>query len=115
MRRLWLFLVAGWLLIAAVTLSALLSQGLVSGIETFLSDLRHPWRAQFYADLELQLLIFAAWVVWREASLTRGLAFAAATMLLGALFTLAYLLAASVKAKGDVRALLLGSRAHEVS
>jgi len=108
-------LIAGWLLIAAVTVWALGSLGLVAGIETFFSDLRHPWRAQFYADLELQLLVFAAWVVWREERWAHGLSFAVATMLLGALFTLAYLLAGSIKAKGDVRTLLLGSRAGPVS
>ncbi|HZF94090.1 MAG TPA: hypothetical protein VEZ20_04365 [Allosphingosinicella sp.] len=106
-----LLLVAGWLSIAAVTLWALFELGLLALPQTFAADLSHPWRAQLYLDLELQLLVFAAWTVWRERSLGVGLACAAATMLLGALFTLPYLLALSIRAKGDVRRLLLGSRA----
>ena len=111
MRRLRFPVLLGWLILAAVTLWALVALGLLALPETLLTDLRHPWRAQLYLDLELQLLIFAAWVLWRERSLGVGLACAAATMLLGALFTLPYLLFASWKAKGDVRALLLGARA----
>jgi hypothetical protein len=88
-------LILGWLAVAGVTVWAVKVLGLAEGVETFLSDLRHPWRAQFYADLELHLLLFAGWIVWREHSRMRGFAFAAATMLLGALFTLPYLLAAS--------------------
>lgn len=100
----------GWFAIAAVTVWALAELGLLALPRTMLSDLHHPWRAQLYLDLELQLLVFAAWVVWRGRSLPVGLACAAATMLLGALFTLPYLLVASVRAKGDVRRLLLGAR-----
>ena len=106
-----LLLVLGWLLIAAVTLWALAELGLLALPQTFVSDFAHPWRAQLYLDLELQLLVFASWTVWRERGFGVGLACAAATMLLGALFTLPYLLVASIRAKGDVRRLLLGSRA----
>ncbi|MDP8993790.1 MAG: hypothetical protein M3N07_02225 [Pseudomonadota bacterium] len=106
-----ILLVAGWAGIVAITVWAMASLGLAAGVSTFVGDFAHPWRAQFYADLELQLLVFAGWVLWRERSPARGLAFAAATMLLGALFTLAYLLAASFSARGDARALLLGARA----
>ncbi len=106
-----LLLLLGWFALAAVTVWALLELGLLALPQTMIADLRHPWRAQLYLDLELQLLVFAAWAVWRERSLGLGLACAAATMLLGALFTLPYLLVAGIRAKGDVRALLLGARA----
>ena len=106
-----LLLVLAWLLIAAVTLWALFELGLLALPRTFIADFAHPWRAQLYLDLELQLIVFAAWTVWRERSLGAGFACAAATMLLGALFTLPYLLVASIRAKGDMRRLLLGSRA----
>ena len=111
MTALRLGLVAGWLAIAAVTLWALLSMGLPALPRTFFADFAHPWRAQLYADLELQLLLFAGWAWWRERSAVRGLAAAAATMLLGALFTLPYVLWATVRTRGDARALLLGRRA----
>jgi hypothetical protein len=97
-----------WIGIAAVTLWALARMGLWAAAETFASDLAHPWRAQFYGDLEIHLLLFAGWIVWREPSRGLALLFAGATILLGALFTLPYLLAASVKARGDAAALLLG-------
>lgn len=106
-----LLLLLGWSALAAVTAWALVELGLLALPQTMIADLCHPWRAQLYFDLELQLLVFAAWAIWRARSLGTGLACAAATMLLGALFTLPYLLMASVRAKGDVRALLLGARA----
>jgi hypothetical protein len=115
MTGLRLLLIAGWIGIAAVTLWAIGGLGLIEAPRTFVSDLSHPWRAQFYADLELQLLVFAGWVFWREASAARGAVFFAATMLAGALFTLPYLLAASIRAKGDATALLLGSRLSSCS
>jgi len=111
MTVLRIFLVLGWLLIAAVTVWAASTLGVVAAPQTFVADLGHPWRAQFYADLELHLLLFAFWIVWRERSLPLGLVCAAATILLGALFSLPYLLFATVQAQGDMRALLLGARA----
>ena len=110
MRTLRLALILGWMGIAAITLWALLSLGLTAAPATFLDDLSHPWRAQFYADLEASLLLIAVWIAWRESWRPRGFAFAAATMLLGALFTLPYLLFASLRARGDAAALLLGQR-----
>lgn len=103
-------LIALWLGVAAVTVWPLATMGLWAGLETFFGDLSHPWRAQFYADLEAHLILLAVWMVWRERSTGVGLACAAATMLTGALFTLPYLLVASVKAKGEAAALLLGAR-----
>ena len=115
MTALRIYLVAGWLAIAAITAWAAAEPGLVAAVETFVSDLGHPWRRQFYADLELHLLLVAGWIVWRERSLGLGLLCAAATMMLGALFTLPYLLFASVAAEGDAAALLLGSRRARLS
>jgi hypothetical protein len=107
-----LLLVLLWLGVAAITANALLDEGLAAAPITFLTDLAHPWRAQFYADLEVQLLLFAAWIVWREPSRVRGLVLAVATMLLGALFTLPYLLLASCRSGGDVRAMLLNPQSR---
>jgi hypothetical protein len=101
-------LVCVWLVVVAVTVWALAALGLPAGVDTFIGDLRHPWRAQFYADLEAHLVMFAAWIAWRERFGGVGIAFAVLTMLTGALFTVAYVLVAGIKAGGDVRALLLG-------
>ena len=115
MKGLKLFLIGGWVFIAAITVWAAAEMGVAAGAATFVGDLGHPWRAQFYADLELHLLLLAAWIVWRDRSLALGLVCAAATMLLGALFTLPYLLFASVEARGDAAALLLGPKRCRLS
>jgi hypothetical protein len=107
-----LLLAAVWALVAAVTLSALAELGLCAALATFFGDLGHPWRAQFYADLEAHLLLVGAWMIYREPSRGVGIACAVLTVLLGALFSLAYVLAASIRARGDARMLLLGERGH---
>jgi RsiW-degrading membrane proteinase PrsW (M82 family) len=104
------FLVAIWIVVAAVTVWAVAELGLLAALPTFFGDLRHPWRAQFYADLEAHLLLVGAWMIYREQSRGIGIACALLTLLLGALFSLPYVLAASLRARGDVRRLLLGER-----
>ena len=103
-----LFIVLGLIVIAAITGIALADQGAAAAIATFATDLDHPWRAQFYADLEIHLLLFGAWMIYRERSPAVGVLCAFATLALGALFTLPYLLVASFHGHGSVRALLLG-------
>jgi hypothetical protein len=105
------FLILGSLAVALVTVTAMWSLGASGFIETVLEDVRHPWRQQLYVDFELHLLLFAGWIVWRERPLRVGLLCAGATLTLGALFTLPYLLFATVRAQGSGRALLLGARA----
>ena len=107
-----IFLAAIWTAVAAVTLWALAELGLPAAAETFFGDLSHPWRAQFYADLEAHLLLVGAWMIYRERSRGVGIACAALTLLLGALFSLPYVLAASIRARGNPRLLLLGERGH---
>ena len=104
------FLVAIWLIVAAVTLWAVTEMGLLAYPRTFVGDLSHPWRAQFYSDLSAHLLLIAGWIIYRERSRATGLFFAAATLLLGALFTIPYILLASLRA-GDAQTLLLGKGA----
>ena len=111
MIMLRIFLVLGWIAVAFVTLGAMSSLGVGGFIDTVLEDVRHPWRLQFYTDFEIHLLLFACWIVWRERPLALGLVCAAATLVLGALFTLPYLFFATVRAEGSARALLLGARA----
>ena len=111
MATLRLFLVLGWIAIALVTAHAMAALGIGGFIDTVLEDIHHPWRVQLYIDFELHLLLFAGWIAWRERPLALGLACAAATLTLGALFTMLYLLFATVRAEGDARRLLLGARA----
>ena len=111
MLALRLFAALGWLALAVVTAHATAALGLGGLVETLVADVAHPWRLQLYLDFELHLILFASWVAWRERPLALGLVCAAATLLTGALFTLPYLLFATVRAEGDVRRLLLGARA----
>jgi RsiW-degrading membrane proteinase PrsW (M82 family) len=108
-----LLLIAVWAVVAAVTVWALAELGLPAALPTFFGDLQHPWRAQFYADLEAHLLLVGAWMIYRERSRAVGIACAVLTLLLGALFSLPYVLLASVRAHGDARVLLLGSRGRQ--
>jgi hypothetical protein len=103
-------LVAMWLVVAAVTAWALMQMGLWAAAETFVRDFAHPWRAQFYSDFSAHLILAACWILYRESSPGRGLLFAFATLSMGALFTLPYILIASLKA-GDAKGLLLGAGA----
>lgn len=103
------YLVLGWLLLAGVTVWAVSSLGLEGG-KVFFDDFAHAWRAQFYTDFLLHVLPITAWVFWRERSKTVGLLCALGTTL-GGVFTLLYLLAATYRAEGDVRRLLLGHHA----
>ncbi|WP_146150908.1 hypothetical protein [Allosphingosinicella deserti] len=102
-----LVIVLGWSVVAAITGTAIAEQGPAAAVATFVTDLDHPWRAQFYADLETRML-FGACMIYRERSPATGVACAFATLALGALFTLPYLLVASFHGHGSVRALLLG-------
>jgi hypothetical protein len=110
MTALRFYLVAAWIGVAAVTAWALATLGFWELFRTLESDLGHPWRAQLDSDLEAHLLLFAGWVGWRHRWRPGGLAAGAAVLLLGALFTLPYLLLATFRA-ADIRSLLLGERA----
>jgi hypothetical protein len=103
-------LIAIWLCVAAITGWALLEMGLWAAVVTFVRDLSHPWRAQYYSDFSAHLILLAAWILYRERSRGLGLLFAFATLALGALFNLPYILIASLRA-GDAKGLLLGPRA----
>jgi hypothetical protein len=100
----------GWAVLLIVTLQAVSSLGLDAAGQTFFDDLSHPWRAQFNADFGLHLLLVAAWMVWRSKSLLVGLLCGLLAILMGGLFTLAYLLVASIRVQGDFRKVLLGHR-----
>ena len=110
MTALRLYLATAWLAVAAITLWALWAMGLPALFETLAADIRHPWRAQLDVDLEAHLLLVAGWIGWRQRWRPGCLVAAAAAVLLGALFTLPYLLIESLRAS-DLRKLLLGERA----
>jgi hypothetical protein len=99
---------AGWLLLAAVTAVPVERLGLSAAAATFLADFRQPWRAQFYTDFSLHLLLVAGWIFSRSRTVAAGLLGGALAILLGALFTLPYVAVALVRSRGDPARLLLG-------
>ena len=101
------FIALGWIVLVAVSWRAVAEMGLDGGA-VFLSDFSQPWRAQFYTDLSLHLLLFAVWVFWREQSKLVGIA-CAVLCAFGGVFTFPYLFVSLLRSQGDTRALLLGS------
>jgi hypothetical protein len=104
------FLVAAWLVMMPITIHAIAAKG-VSGLGVFLSDFDSPWRAQINADFSVHLCLVMAWIVFREGTPIRGVMFAL-PVLLGSVYLLPYLFAASFGAGGRFDTLLLGQRRH---
>ncbi|MFC9688094.1 hypothetical protein ACFTSF_06105 [Kribbella sp. NPDC056951] len=90
-------LVLAWLTIMAVTVHAISTQGLSAG-SVFITDFSHPWRAQINGDFGLHLLLIMAWIAYRERGVRRLLAL---PVVLGSVYTLPYLFAATFKVKPD--------------
>jgi hypothetical protein len=110
MKLLRIALVVAWVLLAYVTWHAISVLGSDAASVLF-SDFAHPWRAQYYTDFILHVLLVAGWVFWREPSKAVGTACALACVGGGALISLLYVFIATFRAGGDSRKLLLGGHA----
>ncbi|MFI5736613.1 hypothetical protein ACIA49_41230 [Kribbella sp. NPDC051587] len=88
-------LVIAWLAIVAVTVHAITTLGLSAG-SVFITDFSHPWRAQINGDFGLHLLLIMAWIAYRERGVRRLLAL---PVVLGSVYTLPYLFAATFTKK----------------
>jgi hypothetical protein len=66
------------------------------------------WPGQFNLDFTCLLLLSALWVAWRHHFSAAGLALGALAFFGGAFFLTAYLLVASLVARGATTELLLG-------
>jgi hypothetical protein len=106
-----LLCILAWALLLAITIRAVLAVGLDGYPATFASDFAHPWRAQFYTDFSLHVLLAAAWIAWRSRAWLNGLVGALLAIFLGMLFILPYLVIATLRARGEMRIVLLGWRA----
>jgi hypothetical protein len=103
-----LLLVAIFLLIAGYTLAVISNHGW-NLLPVFFGDMgRMEWPGQFNLDFTCMLLLSGLWVAWRHRFSAPGLALGLAAVFGGSLFLSAYLLVASFRARGDIRALLLG-------
>jgi hypothetical protein len=67
------------------------------------------WRSQFDIDFLIHLLLLATWVVWREGATARAYLYGFLSVVLGGMFSFPYILYISIKAKGDVKTMLLGT------
>jgi hypothetical protein len=99
-------LVVAWLAIVAVTVNAITTLGLADG-KLFITDVAHPWRAQFNGDFSVHLLLMMGWIVYRERKPVRAVALPLPDVL-GSPYTLPYIFVATFQAKGRFDALLLG-------
>ena len=96
-------LLAAWIAMVFVSVRA------ITG-DVFFADFAHPWRAQFNTDLILHLGLVGGWIAWREKRLVTGIPFAILSVMMGGVFTLAYMLVRTFTTKGDMRAVLLGEQ-----
>lgn len=68
------------------------------------------WPGQFNLDFLMMLSLSALWVSWRHRFSPSGLALGALALFGGAAFLMLYLFVLSLKARGDFKQVLLGSR-----
>ena len=90
----WIFrttLLAGWLAMTFVSVRAITGLGADTAGDVFFADFAHPWRAQFNTDLILHLGLVGGWIAWREKRLVTGIPFAILSVMLGGVFTFAYI------------------------
>ena len=102
-----------WVVIAGYTGVVIANHGL-GLLGVFFGDMaKMGWPGQFNLDFMCMLALSGLWVAWRHRFSGAGLALGLPAFFGGAFFLTAYLLVASVQARGDARVLLLGpSRAN---
>jgi len=111
-----LFRVLLLLIFAAITLytGVVVANHGLNLLEVFFGDMAAlGWPGQFNLDFMCMLALSALWVGWRHRFGAAGIALGLAAFFGGAMFLSVYLLVESLRAGGDVRALLLGSRPHD--
>ena len=100
--------------IFALILGYTLSVGAMNGynlVPIFFADIAAmTWPGQFDLDFSCFLILSGLWVAWRNDFSTAGLLLAPVASFGGVLFLSAYLLILSFQVKGDMAALLLGTR-----
>jgi hypothetical protein len=98
-----LLLTAAWLILATYTAIVL------NLLPIFFGDMGElGWPGQFNLDFLCFLILSALWTAWRHAFSFAGMLLAVVALVGGAGFLLPYLLIQSVRAKGDMRVVLLG-------
>lgn len=110
MRGFQLLLIALWLVLASYTGVVVARHG-IDLLPVFFGDIaRLGWPGQFNLDFLCFLTLSALWTAWRSGFAAGGLALGLVAFFGGAGFLLPYLLWLSVRARGDMRSVLLGVR-----
>ena len=105
------FLAVAWLALLAVTVNSVEAMGVAAAGPVFFGDFGHPWRAQFGTDFGVHLLLIAAWMIYRAKTWIGGLVCGALAVLMGGVFTLAFLMVITLRARGDMALVLTGRAA----
>lgn len=100
-------LITTWVIIVALSVHALAADG-ITGLSTFVADFADPWRAQINGDFSVHLCLAMAWIAYREPTVTRSILFAV-PIVLGSVYLLPYIVAASFRCEGRFDTLLTGS------
>jgi len=113
MKILRYFLVLSTIIIYSITVIAINGYG-VNWPAVAIGDLASlSWRSQFDIDFIIHLLLLATWVVWREGATTRAYLFGLLSVVMGGMFSFPYIVYTSIKAKGNVKDMLLGVHADK--
>ena len=106
-----LFLIAALAVITVYTGVVIANHGL-NLFPAFFGDMaRMGWAGQFNLDFMFILALSAIWTAWRNGFSPAGLGLAVVAFFGGAGFLLPYLLILTLRARGDMRSVLLGPRA----
>ncbi|WP_395645560.1 hypothetical protein [Terricaulis sp.] len=104
-------LLALMLVILAIYTAIVVGKHGIDLLPVFFGDMEEMgWPGQFNLDFMGFLTLSALWTGWRHHFSPLGLALAVLAFFGGMAFLTVYLLVASYQVKGDVKALLLGSR-----
>ena len=78
-------------------------------LSVFFADMaKMQWPGQFNLDFMLMLTLSGLWVAWRHQFSAAGLGLGVLAFFGGALFLSIYLLIQTLRAKGDMRVVLIG-------
>jgi hypothetical protein len=102
------YLFTSTLFIFAASIYVAITAGINWPAVSFGDLLNLDWRSHINVDFLLHLCLFAIWVAWREGFTPNGFLFGFLCIVLGAMFGCPYLLMATYKANGDLKAMLLG-------
>lgn len=109
MIALRVFLVAVFLIIAGYTLVVVTNHG-INLFPIFFGDIiKMEWPGQFNLDFMCLLLLSGLWIFWRHRFSVSGLICGLAAVVGGSLFLSAYLVVESLRVKGDINQLLVGT------